>query len=194
MIRMIAARSRVLQNVLFAALAAAGPCLTVAAAAEPLPQETRIIDEIRLGALVHDLESNDNEDGWDVNVEALFHRLGPRTGDPLDILLSPRPHVGVSLNTSGDTNVGYFGLTWDARLTETLFVEASFGGALHDGPTGDSNDSFGCTANFREAAAVGLALAPGWNLLATVSHVSNGGACGQNQGLTSTGVQVGYHW
>jgi hypothetical protein len=196
MIRLAAARLRKLYfpHFVFGVAALIWLLSVVAAVAEPAPRMPGIIDELRIGALAHDLESNDNEDGWDVNAEALLHRLGPRTGDPLDILLSPRPHVGVQINTSGDTNVGYFGLTWDAWLTDALFLEASFGGAIHDGPTGDSNDSFGCAANFREAAAVGVALSPGWKLLATVSHMSNGGLCDENQGLTSAGVQLGYRW
>jgi len=27
-----------------------------------------------------------------------------------------------------------------------------------------------------------------------VSHMSNGGLCDENQGLTSAGVQLGYRW
>jgi len=196
MIRFAASRLRklYLPHFVFGLAALVWLLSVVAAFADPTPRTPGLISELRGGALAHDLESNDNEGGWDVNAEALLHRLGPRTGDPLDILLSPRPHVGVQINTSGDTNLGYFGLTWDAWLTDTIFVEASFGGAVHDGPTDNSNDSFGCTANFRESAAVGVAVSESWNLLAIVSHMSNAGLCDQNQGLTSAGVQLGYRW
>ncbi len=196
MIRLTAARLRKLYfpHFVFGVAAMAWLLSVVAAFAEPVRGGSGLIDEIRIGALAHDLETNDNEEGWDVNAELLLHRLGPRTGDPLDILLSPRPHVGVQINTSGDTNLGYFGLTWDAWLTDDVFIEGSFGGAVHDGPTGDSSDSFGCAVNFRESAALGVALSPQWNLLATVSHMSNGGLCDENQGLTSAGVQLGYRW
>jgi hypothetical protein len=196
MIRLAAARLRKLYfpHFVFGVAALAWLLSVVAAFAEPPRGGSGLIDEMRIGALVHDLETNDNEEGWDVNAELLLHRLGPRTGDPLDILLSPRPHVGVQINTSGDTNLGYFGLTWDAWLTDAVFIEGSFGGAVHDGPTGDSSESFGCAVNFRESAALGVALSPQWNLLATVSHMSNGGLCDENQGLTSAGVQLGYRW
>jgi len=181
----------VLPLVLLAAIALAGP---LANAGERAGPSHSFIDEARLGGLAHDLESNKDEDGGDINGEILLHRLGARSADPLDILLTPRPHIGASINTSGDTSVAYAGLTWDFWFTNNLFIEASFGGAVHDGPTDDSSSSFGCTANFREAAAIGLALSDHWRILATVSHMSNAGLCDQNQGLTSAGVQVGYRW
>ncbi|RIA55515.1 acyloxyacyl hydrolase [Dichotomicrobium thermohalophilum] len=196
MIRQAAARLRRLYfpHFVFGVAALAWLLSVVAAFAEPAPRAPGLVDEVRLGVLAHDLETNDNEDGWDINAELLLHRLGPRTGDPLGILLSPRPHVGAQINTSGDTSLAYFGLTWDAWLTDSVFIEGSFGGAIHNGPTGDSHNSFGCTANFRESAALGIALSPEWKLLATVSHMSNGGLCDENQGLTSAGVQLGYRW
>lgn len=197
MIRFAAARLRKLYfpHFVFGIAALVWLLSACAAFAEPPPPRTYgIVDELRFGILAHDLESNDDENGVDLNAELLLHPLGPRTGDPLDILLSPRPHLGAQINTDGDTSLGYFGLTWDAWLSDMFFVEASFGGAVHDGPTDDSSSSFGCTVNFRESAAIGAALSPGWRLLATVSHMSNAGLCGENQGLTSAGVQLGYRW
>ncbi len=196
MIRLAASRLRKLYfpHFVFGLAAMAWLFSMVAAFAEPAGRTPGFVDELRLGAWVHDLENNEDEDGWDISAELLLQRLGPRTGDPLDILFSPRPHVGVQINTSGDTSLGYFGLTWDAWLTDSIFIEGSFGGAVHDGPTGDTGDSFGCSVNFRESAALGVALSPGWNLLATVSHMSNAGLCDRNSGLTSGGVQLGYRW
>lgn len=176
---------------LLSAILLAGP---LANAGERVGLSHGFIDETRLGGLAHDLESNRDEDGVDINGEILLHRLGVRSADPLDILLTPRPHIGVSINTSGDTSVAYAGLTWDLWFTDNLFIEASFGGAVHDGRTDDSSSSFGCTASFRESAALGVALSDHWRILATVSHMSNAGLCDQNQGLTSAGVQVGYRW
>jgi len=187
----VGGNAAVLTLVLLAAIALAGP---PANAGERAGLFHGFIDETRLGGFAHDLESNRDEDGVDINGEILLHRLGVRSADPLDFLLTPRPHLGVSINTSDDTNVAYAGLTWDFWFNDAVFVEASFGGAVHDGPTDDSNSSFGCTANFRESAALGVALSDHWRILATVSHMSNAGLCDQNQGLTSAGVQVGYRW
>lgn len=152
------------------------------------------IDEFRFGVLAQDLEDNDDEDGIAISAEVLFPHLGPRKGDALDIFLSPRPHIGAQINTDDDTSLAYAGLTWDVWLSDMIFVEASFGGAWHDGPTGDSGDSFGCELNFRESASIGLALTESWRLLATVSHMSNAGLCDENSGLTSGGLQLGYRW
>ncbi len=164
------------------------------ALAEPLTRSHGFFNELRIGALAHDLESNEDEDGWDVNAELLFNPLGHRRSDWLDFFLTPRPHIGGSINLAGDTSLAYAGLTWDIWLTDDIFVEGSFGGAVHDGPTDDSNSSFGCAVNFRESASVGVALSEHWRILGTVSHMSNAGLCGENQGLTSAGVQLGYQW
>jgi len=165
-----------------------------AASAGSLAPTGGFIDEFRFGVLAQDLEDNDAEDGIAISAEVLFPHLGPRTRDPLDIFLSPRPHLGAQINTDDSTSLAYAGLTWDVWLTDLLFVEASFGGAVHDGPTDDSGDSFGCSVNFRESASIGLALSESWRLLATVSHMSNAGLCDRNSGLTSGGLQLGYRW
>ncbi len=168
--------------------------LSATAAVAGSPSTGGFIDEFRFGVLAQDLEDNDAEDGIAMNAELLFPHLGPRTGGPLDTFLSPRPHIGAQINTEGDTSLAYAGLTWDIWFSEILFIEASFGGAVHDGPTDDSGDSFGCSVNFRESASIGIALAENWRLLATVSHMSNAGLCDENSGLTSGGLQLGYRW
>lgn len=152
------------------------------------------IDEFRFGVLAQDLEDNDDEDGIAISTELLFPHLGAHTDDPLDIFLSPRPHIGAQINTDDGTSLAYLGLTWDVWLSDIVFLEASFGGAVHDGPTDDSGASFGCVVNFRESASIGIALSQHWRLLAMVSHMSNAGLCDQNSGLTSGGLQLGYRW
>ena len=80
------------------------------------------ISEIRLGALLHDEGpfSSRKEDGYDANLELLF-----TSPDFLDILWAPRPHIGVSYNSSGDTSQAYLELTWEwdffRRLLRWIF-------------------------------------------------------------------------
>lgn len=172
-------------------------------AAEPLaaaqaPSSDRapfsLIDEVRFGLLAHSVEPSNAEDGVDVNLEVLFAR--PRVDYDnawLNVILRPRVHLGTSINTSGDTDQLYAGLTWDGKLTQKLSLELTFGGSLHDGPTGDGlEDSYGCSLNFRESASLGYALDERWTLYGTVAHMSNANLCDHNTGITSVGVRLGY--
>jgi len=172
---------------------------TVAAAQsrQPAPYDRwpfTLVDEIRFGVLAHNVEPSNAEDGVDLNLEVLFARPAASYGNPvLDVILRPRIHLGTSLNTAGDTNQLYAGLTWDAKLTQKLSLELSFGGSLHDGPTGAVGaDSYGCSLNFRESASLGYALDERWTLYGTVAHMSNANLCDRNTGLTSVGVRLGY--
>ena len=173
----------------------------VPAAAEP-PEDLApffAISEIRLGAFAANLDEGESEDAETlINAEILFGRLGRADyADPIwDVLLRPRPHIGTSISVDeGGTNQVYAGLTWEVRLTDWAFVEASFGGTLHDGPTdGNDPDSYGCALLFRESASLGFDIAERTRLLFTVDHMANAGLCVQNQGLTNAGVRLSYRW
>jgi lipid A 3-O-deacylase len=153
------------------------------------------LDELRLGGSYHSIEGWTNEHGVDVTAEALFGRQDPqRPASISEFFLKPRWHVGASLNTSGDTSQLYAGLTWDLYLTNTLFLEGTFGGAVHDGPLDEPHRaSYGCRANFRESAGVGLRLTEHWRLLAEIDHMSQAQLCAdRNSGLTNVGLKLGY--
>jgi hypothetical protein len=152
------------------------------------------IDEYRFGVLLHSIEPSNAEDGVDLNLELLLRRPSARYGDPfLDLALRPRLHLGASINTVGDTSQLYAGFTWDAKLTQKLSLEVSFGGAVHNGPTGDGlEDSYGCAASFRESLSLGYALDERWTVYGTLSHMSNAGLCDHNTGLSSAGIRLGY--
>jgi lipid A 3-O-deacylase len=155
------------------------------------------VDEIRLGALAPNLEGGGSEEG-DVLLsgELLFGRPARTYGDPLrDFILRPRPHIGFAIAPDEGTNQLYAGVTWDFRLGDRLYLEASFGGTLHDGPTDSGDpDSYGCALLFRESVALGYAISEHWRVLLTVDHMSNASLCDQNQGLTNAGVRLGYRW
>lgn len=155
------------------------------------------IDEFRFGVLAHQVEDSPGEEGVDINLEILFGRPARHYSHwLLEHYLRPRPHIGASINTNGDTSQVYAGVTWDIKLTDRMFFESTFGGALHNGPhDGDEGESsFGCTLNFRESASLGFVLSERWRLLLTVDHMSNAGLCDENRGITNAGVRFGYKW
>jgi lipid A 3-O-deacylase len=153
-----------------------------------------LIDEVRFGLLAHNIDPANDEDGVDLNLEMLFRRSTISYNNALlDVVLRPRIHLGTSINTAGETSQLYTGLTWDVKLAQRLSLEVTFGGALHNGPTGDGGgDSYGCAVNFRESASLGYALDDRWTLYGTVAHMSNADLCDRNTGITSVGVRVGY--
>jgi lipid A 3-O-deacylase len=77
----------------------------------PAAAQTSIVDEFKIGVLAHDVGLLDHhvEAGADVNFEMLFTA-------PDVVIGSPRPHLGGSVNTAGNTDQGYFGLTWGITL------------------------------------------------------------------------------
>jgi len=128
----------------------------------------------------------------------VFQGPGPASGEVVDIALDPRGgdtrtiyaaagNGGLWKSTDGGTSLVYTGLTWDVFLTQRLFVEGSFGGAIHDG----DDHQFGCTVDFRESGSVGLMFGKHWELMATVDHMSNADLCDENRGLTTVGLRLG---
>jgi len=154
------------------------------------------ISEIRLGIFDHNVEPGnaDGEDGLDVNVELILGNNQARYRNSfIQRLFNPDQHIGVSFNMDDDTNIAYAGLTWKLLRTDFMFLEASFGGAVHDGTLKDLVDrSYGCRFNFRSSGSLGFDLTPSWQLLLTVDHMSNANVCDENSGLTNAGVRLGY--
>jgi hypothetical protein len=163
------------------------------------PFETRntppmVLDEVRVGAFKQAVDDAPHEGGAALNLEALFGRLNVHYDNKvLDYFVNFRPHVGTTISLDGKTSEFYFGGSWDFKITDWAFFETSFGGAIHDGPLDVPHEaSYGCTANFRESASLGFKLSEDWRLISTVDHMSNGGACAPNRGLTNAGVRLGY--
>jgi Lipid A 3-O-deacylase (PagL) len=151
------------------------------------------IDEFRVGVFKQAVDDAPHEGSAALNLEILGGRFaGGYENGILNFFLTPRPHIGTTV-AFGKTDEFYWGVTWDAKVLDRTFFEASFGGAAHDGPLHSLNEaSYGCTLNFRESASLGFALTPEWRLMATVDHMSNAGLCDTNRGLTNAGVRLGY--
>ena len=164
---------------------------------ETVDHRSSIFDEIRFGVMAHDIEPGDNsEDGVDINLEVLFGKPSwTHSNRLIHHFIRPRPHIGGHINTAGDTSMFYFGLTWDHEITKRLFLETSFGGAVHNGPRDQAvGNSYGCKLNFRESATLGYKIDKKWRLLVTVDHMSNANLCDRNSGLTNAGARLGYEF
>jgi lipid A 3-O-deacylase len=196
-----------MRGIVFAAvIASCGATVAVQAADipafEPAPQtavvagtEWRLLDEVRGGVFYHEVHGPE-EGSVDINAELLSSRLPLIDQSSAWYWLSPRLHLGGTVNTSGDTSHAYAGLTWTLDVTQAFFIEGSFGGAVHNGETGNNvpsdRNALGCTALFRESASIGYRFTPNLSLMATIEHLSNADLCDQNRGLTNAGLRLGY--
>ncbi|NIX78197.1 acyloxyacyl hydrolase [Microvirga terricola] len=182
-------------SVLIASLGAAGAF--AAEVKKPALTQPSLLSEFRFGFSAQDPWGAEGRDGSaNLTGEILFAK--PFT--PSDLFTSyfiPRPHIGGSVNFDGRTSFAYAGLSWTVDLTPQLFVEGSFGGAVHNGSrnhvsTPADLQPLGCSPLFREAGSVGVRLAANWSVVATIEHLSNAGSCSENRGLTNVGARVGY--
>jgi lipid A 3-O-deacylase len=169
----------------------------------PTTDDKGWIDEGKLGVLAHDIRvfglGRRGEPGVDINAEVLF--TAPAF---LRLLGSPRPHLGVSVNTAGATDYGYVGLTWSGRpwrpllmLPDALFVAGSFGGAIHDGHLNAAppdRKRLGSRLLFRESVEVGYQLTRRFSVSVMFDHLSNGGLAHYNQSLNNLGARVGFQF
>jgi lipid A 3-O-deacylase len=154
----------------------------------------RTAAEVRLGGLIHDEGpfSRNEEDGFDINLEILFP--SPRL---LEIIWSPRPHIGVTFNTEGDTSQAYFGLSWEWEFWGNWFAGFSWGGAVHDGELLTNKidrKELGCRLLFRESVEFGYRVAGRHGISLFLDHISNANICDANEGLENFGVRYGYRF
>lgn len=154
--------------------------------------ETNVVSEIRGGIYSHDIDfwSFPREEGVDVNGEVLF--VSPEFLAPL---FAPRPHIGTTISTAGDTSHIYAGLTWEYDVTSDFFLDLNLGGSAHNGKldTDDSNrKSFGSSVLFRVGGAVGYRLTSNWNVSLQYEHISNANLAPPNEGMDNLGVRLGY--
>jgi lipid A 3-O-deacylase len=204
-----AQRSRGWRSALLAMVAAASllPMIQGAGAADlpyrqaytpavPTFVQEPFFNEVRVGGYYHAF-GNPEKGSADVNLEILTRKIWIPE-DPDFAWLAPRLHAGGTLNTGGGTSYGYAGLTWTWNdiLFKNVFLEYSFGGSYNDGYTGQyapyDRAKLGCNLLFRESGSLGYRFDEHWSLMATVEHISNGGLCDNNRGISSAGLRLGY--
>ncbi len=158
------------------------------------PKFTDVVSEIRTGVLAHDVGifTSEREEGVDLSLEVYF--VSPRL---LDVIWSPRPHLGVAANTAGDTSQIYGGLAWDWTFWEPFFVEGTLALAVHDGKLENryaDRVALGCRVLFRESVSLGARFLERHSISLQLAHISNANLCSNNAGLDTLGIQYGYHF
>jgi lipid A 3-O-deacylase len=181
---------------------ALGLAALLALSTVPAAAQTKLVDEVKIGALAHDVGflTHHVEGGADVNLEMLF-----TSPEFFRVIGSPRPHIGADINTDGNTSDGYFGLTWSVTLvhgvfgpSDGIFVNGSLGGAIHDGSplTGavqpPGHKLLGSRILFRESAELGYQINPSVSISAILDHISNANLAPRNAGITSAGARLGF--
>jgi lipid A 3-O-deacylase len=151
-----------------------------------------IFSEMRVGVLAHDQGpfSSSEEDGIDINLEVLF-----KSPSWLEWAWSPRPHLGLNANTSGDTSQIYFGVTWEWSFWGNWFAGFSWGGSVHDGEKQTNRTDkkeLGCHLLFREAVEGGYRFGGKHAVSIYLDHISNANICDKNEGLENWGLRYGY--
>ena len=149
-------------------------------------------DEAKLGLIAHDVAigAHREEGGVDINGEVLFVSPGF-----LSVILAPRPHFGVSINSDGGNSYAYGGLTWTANFLGSFFADLGLGGAVHSGPDISSDPhhkGLGTRFLFRESVEVGYRVTQRQSVALYLDHISNARLGKRNPGLTNIGVRVGF--
>ncbi|MEI9982981.1 MAG: acyloxyacyl hydrolase [Aliidongia sp.] len=181
--------SRFVRRGLAVVLAAALPAVLPAAARA----DDGLIDEFRLGVYEHDASilGHQKETGADIGAELLF--TSPAF---LNVIWSPRPVIGGLVNTSGQTDQAYGGLTWTWDFLSNVlmngdgfYVEGTLGGGWNDGKinvTGAEESqhrkSLGSNALFREDADLGYRITPQWSIAISYNHISDADLAKRNEG------------
>lgn len=152
------------------------------------------VDELRLGLSVHDVSilGHGKEDGVDGVAEVLFP--APAW---LEVLWGPRPHVGVAVNSVGDTSQLYVGLSWSFEPFDNVVFEFSLGGAVHNGTLSSSDPGekqLGSRALFRESLSLGYRIDERNTVMVTFDHESNARLADHNAGLNNVGIRWGYRF
>jgi len=149
--------------------------------------------EIIIGAGSHDVGvfGRKKERGSDLNLEV---RLLPIDWDIWKYIFSPTPHLGVHINTNGNTNQFFFGGNWMFELGSNLFAGGSLGFAVHDGELDTDKrgrKDLGMQILFRESLEFGIRFQERYALSIMLDHISNASIDDQNEGLDTVGLRYG---
>lgn len=158
------------------------------------------LSEVRGGVFAHSVDEPgaffgvfDTSRVQDLNVEMLFEVPSLTQWVSWGVV---RPHLGATINFGGLESMVYGGVSWTVPVLDSpVFVEASFGGAVHNGALAGAvypARNLGCSVMFRESASIGVMINDNASVMATIEHASNANLCADNRGLTNMGIRFGW--
>src|SRR5580704_4319729 len=189
---------------------AQSPAPMLAPPPAPAPDINITNEEFKLGVWWHDPGFlGGKEHGTDINPELLLaspisDEWASTVPPWLRWMVQPRPTLGVSINTAGQTDQFYLGPTWSWMLARNVFNPGDgiffsyfFGPGFNDGQLNESNprrQALGSHILFREAGDIGYQINPVWNVSFFLDHISNGGFSRYNQDINDIGVRFGFRF
>jgi len=155
--------------------------------------KTNLFHQVKFGVLAHDVgdlwSGFNREDGIDLNIEATLRLSYTVLGGTL------RPAIGGSINTAGNTSIGYIDALWQYDFNTKIFFVIGIGAAVHNGKkkfTTSEQKALGSRVLFHVPLELGYYVTPQTTVSAYFSHISNANAAKENEGLDTIGVRFGY--
>ncbi len=155
-----------------------------------------LIFEVRSGILAHDVDNlwsqSRKESGAVINGEIILNLIN---GEAFNGII--RPHVGLSVNTSGETSKFYSGLKWEHELQNNFIVDLGIGLAVHNGELNDNQQdkkALGSRILFHVPVEIGYKLNNSYRIFLFFDHISNGDMSDPNEGMDTLGLRIGYRF
>jgi hypothetical protein len=155
-----------------------------------------LIDELRVGAVVHDVPGgwsgfHVEQNALDLNLEAIFSPSLAFLGGRI------RPALGATVNFNGDTSKVYLDARWQRDFANRWFLGVGLGVAVHDGAI-DNGDphakQLGARVLFHPSFELGYRLDMRNSISLYYDHISNGSTADPNEGFDTLGVRYGYRF
>lgn len=152
-----------------------------------------LANSLHLGVLAHDVPDlwshNNREDGIDLNLEwtPRWPAWSPGTG-------TVGSHLGLNLNSAGDTSYLYGGLNWRLGQSKGWYGRIGLGGALHNGErrfVNNDRKALGSRLLFHIPLEVGYQWSK-YSVSLYFSHISNAYTQDENEGMDTLGLRVGW--
>ena len=155
-----------------------------------------LIYELKGGALYHDVPGlwsgfRAEKESLDINVEA---QLSPAMNAFFGTI---RPAVGASINTAGQTSMGYLDARYTYEAPSGLFSAIGLGAAIHDGQlhlTDYDRKALGSRVLFHIPLEFGYRFDAHNSVSAYFEHMSNAYTQRNNEGMDRLGIRYGYRF